>query len=170
MKGVVYTLGFLILILGVVPSLFYFVGEKILGNSGSFSIHIREFWISFRMLLGAAIFAIGIAAYVFCSAWLIGFGKGPHVEFDPPKVFVATGPYRWVRNPVVISLITAVVGEGIYLGSMGILVLVLLGILFAQYQVTLMEEPRLRNRFGQSYIDYCNRVHRWIPKWPGQAA
>ena len=101
-----------------------------------------------------------------CSTWLIFYGRGPHVEFDPPKVFVATGPYRWVRNPVVITLLTAVLGEAIFSGSIGIFALLAVGLPLAHYQVTRIEEPRLRGRFGQSYLDYCGSVPRWIPRFP----
>lgn len=165
MKAVVFTIGFLVFILGVVPSLFYWAGEAP-GSGLGFWSHIRNFWFGLRSLVGVGVFAIGFSAYLFCSVWLIAFGKGPHVEFDPPKVFVATGPYRWVRNPVVLTLLVTVLGEAIFLGSWGVFILVLLGLPFAHYQVTRIEEPRLRERFGESYIDYCHRVSRWIPRRP----
>ena len=166
LRALGYTLGFLVFILGIVPSLFHLGVEALHSDQLDLSDEIRAFWTSFQDLVGIAIFAAGFAAYLFCSAWLIFHGRGPHVEFDPPKVFVATGPYRWVRNPVVICLLTAVFGEAIYLGSIGILLLVLLGLPLAHLQVTKMEEPRLTKRFGQSYLDYCKRVPRWLPRPP----
>ncbi|MBK8269193.1 MAG: isoprenylcysteine carboxylmethyltransferase family protein [Planctomycetes bacterium] len=165
MKAVVFTAGFLLVILGVIPSLFYVLGELPFSDD-KFWVIAKTFWISLRDLTGTTIFALGLGAYLFCSAWLIGLGKGPHVEFDPPKVFVASGPYRWVRNPVVITLMATVLGLAIYLNSIGILILFALGIPFAQYQVTKIEEPNLRNRFGDSYVEYCKRVNRWIPMRP----
>ena len=164
-RSTIYTIAFLLAILGVLPSIFFLV-DHWLSSSAETVATIWFFWEGFRSLVGIGVFTIGLGAYVFCSVWLIFFGRGPHVEFDPPKVFVATGPYQWVRNPVVITLITTVLGEAIYFGSVGILLLVLLGFPFAHYQVTRIEEPRLRERFGQSYIDYCGRVSRWIPKPP----
>lgn len=166
LRSTIYTIAFLLFILGVLPSLF-FLADRWLASTGETLAVIREFWTGFRSLAGIGIFAIGLGAYVFCSVWLIFFGRGPHVEFDPPKVFVATGPYRWVRNPVVITLLTTVFGEAVYFGSFGIFILVLLGFPLAHYQVTRIEEPRLRERFGQSYLDYCLRVPRWIPRPPG---
>jgi protein-S-isoprenylcysteine O-methyltransferase Ste14 len=26
------------------------------------------------------------------------------------------------------------------------------------------EEPTMRKRFGQQYVEYCSRVHRWLPR------
>lgn len=166
LKSTIYTTGFLLIVLGVLPSLFFIV-EKHLLTAYSRQQPITIFWAGFRQLVGGAVFAIGLASYLFCSIWLMFFGRGPHVEFDPPKHFVASGPYRWVRNPVVLTLLVTVLGEAIYFGSLGILALLLfVGLPFAQYQVTRIEEPLLRQRFGQSYIDYCARVSRWIPRPP----
>lgn len=165
LRALVFTIGFLLVVLGLLPAVFHYLGRVPFGGADFWAI-AREFWTSLYRLIGIAFFVVGLTAYLACSAWLIFFGRGPHVEFDPPKVFVATGPYRWVRNPVVITLILTVLGEAIYLTSPGILLLVILGMLFAQYQVTCIEEPRLRDRFGESYADYCRRVPRWIPRPP----
>lgn len=164
-RSTIYTILFLLVILGVIPSIFYVCGELISGSHGFWQL-AWSFWSGFRVLVGVSLFAIGLAAYSYCSAWLIFFGKGPHVEFDPPKVFVASGPYRWVRNPVVITLLLTVVGEAIWFGSIPILILVIVGLPLAHYQVTRIEEPRLKARFGASYEEYCGRVSRWTPHFP----
>ena len=166
LRSTLYTAGFLLVVLGVIPSLFYLVGEWPTSWSATRG-SIASFWGEFRGLVGGAVFTIGLAAYLFCSIWLMYFGRGPHVEFDPPKEFVATGPYRWVRNPVVLTLLVTALGEAIFLGSWLVLAFVLFaGIPFAHYQVTRIEEPLLRQRFGASYEDYCRRVLRWLPRPP----
>jgi protein-S-isoprenylcysteine O-methyltransferase Ste14 len=167
LRSTIYTAGFLLVILAVIPSIFHVLGERIL-HAIPFGFSVQFYWTSFRALLGAAVFTIGLAAYLYCSIWLIYHGRGPHVEFDPPKVFVATGPYRWVRNPVVITLLVAFAGEVLYFGSVGLLAFLVLGLGFAHYQVTRIEEPRLRERFGESYVEYCRRVPRWVPRPPGE--
>lgn len=165
LRGTVYTILFLLFILGLVPSIFYVLEQKVRTDLSFWDL-ASIFWTGFRNLVGVGIFAIGLAAYIACSFWLVFFGKGPHVEFDPPKVFVATGPYRWVRNPVVITLLITVLGEAIYFNSIGIAVLLALGLPLAHYQVTRLEEPLLRKRFGESYEAYCARVNRWLPRPP----
>lgn len=164
-RGTVYTILFLLFILGLVPSIFYVLEQKVRSEMSFWNL-ASIFWVGFRSLVGVGVFAIGLASYIVCSFWLVFFGKGPHVEFDPPKVFVATGPYRWVRNPVVITLLVTVLGEAIYFNSIGIAVLLALGLPLAHYQVTRLEEPLLRKRFGDSYEAYCARVNRWLPRPP----
>ena len=165
LKSTIYTIGFLLIVLGVIPSVFYWIEQRLTTQLPS-SVIIQSFWIQFRSIVGVAIFSTGLAAYTACSVWLIFHGKSPHVEFDPPKVFVATGPYRYVRNPVVITLILTAIGMAIYFASIGIGLFVVIGMIFAQYQVTRIEEPLLKRRFGVTYEDYCKRVNRWLPKPP----
>jgi len=31
--------------------------------------------------------------------------------------------------------------------------------------VVLYEEPILRKKFGAAYLDYCQNVRRWWPRW-----
>ncbi len=176
LRATVYTVGFLLVVFGVIPSFFY-IGEQYLlvkdapklpEDESLFWYYAAVFWRDFRALAGVAIFSMGMAAYIYCSVWLITYGKGPHVEFDHPKEFVCDGPYRWVRNPVVIALIVTAVGMALYLASWGVAVFVLLGMAFAHWQATKIEEPNLTERFGKSYTDYCQRVNRWIPRPPSK--
>ena len=158
----VYTVSFLAFVLGGVPYVFHQLGGLLYPDS----VHV---WLSPGMgqhILGVVVFALGLAGYLVCSLWLVIVGKGPFVEFDPPTQFVATGPYRWMRNPVAALLIMTVLGEAVYFGSPGISTLVLIGPLLAHLQVTRIEEPRLQARFGKPYEDYCRRVPRWLPRRP----
>ncbi|MBN2560551.1 MAG: isoprenylcysteine carboxylmethyltransferase family protein [Phycisphaerae bacterium] len=157
-----YTVSFLAFILGAVPYGFHQLGRLLAPDP----LHA---WLQPGIpqhILGVVIFVVGLAGYLICSLWLVIVGKGPFVEFDPPKEFVATGPYRWMRNPVAAMLIVTVLGEAVFFGSAGIFALFVLGFPLAQLQVTRIEEPRLKARFGKTYVEYCRRVPRWIPKRP----
>lgn len=161
-RMVLYTIGFLAFILFAVPYGFDWLGER-------FYPRAENAWSqsgSVQKSLGAVLSIGGLICYLICSFWLVIVGKGPFVEFDPPKEFVASGPYRWMRNPVAAFLLVTVLGEAVFIGSVGIFVLFLLGLPLAQLQVTRVEEPRLSKRFGETYIEYCKRVPRWWPKRP----
>ena len=169
LRATIYTVGFLLLVFGVVPSFFYIAEQYLLGNAEiGFWTHAGNFWHAFRVLVGVAVFSIGLAAYVYCSVWLVFYGKGPHVEFDHPKEIVTDGPFAWVRNPVILCLLVTATGMALYLASWGIAIFVALGMVFAQWQATKLEEPNLTKRFGDDYTDYCKRVNRWIPRPPSK--
>jgi protein-S-isoprenylcysteine O-methyltransferase Ste14 len=115
---------------------------------------------------GIVLFAAFLATYVWSSYLLSWRGRGAYVEFDPPMQFVASGPFRRVRNPIAASLIGMLLGEALTFSSTGIFLLFLVAMLLAHLQVVLLEEPLLRKRFGQAYVDYLARVPRWLPRPP----
>ena len=82
----------------------------------------------------------------------------------PPQRLVVTGSYRFVRNPAYVAAIVLVVGQGLWLGSPGVLVYAAVLWLAFHLLVVLHEEPSLRRRFGAAYDDYCAKVPRWVPR------
>lgn len=157
-----YTIFFLTFLLGVLPWLAYRLDVYVPRMHVEVGPAVRG--------LGAAILAIFLAAYLISSRLLTSKGRGGHVEFDPPREFVATGVYRWVRNPIAGSALAMLLGEALAFSSTGIGLLFALAVVVAHLQVTLLEEPLLRKRFGDRYIEYLGRVPRWIPRRPRGAA
>lgn len=129
--------------------------------------HVEIGWLR---IVGVLVFVAFLFMYLGCSYVLSSRGRGAYVEFDPPREFVATGPYRWVRNPIAACMVGMVFGLAIALSSTGVFLLFLVSLPLAHLQVVLMEEPQLRKRFGQAYDDYLCRVPRWIPRAPNQRA
>lgn len=79
---------------------------------------------------------------------------------------IATGPYRWVRNPMYLGRF--LVGLGFALLTWRwwlILPYIVLFWLYAQARV-LGEEKRLTDLFGDDYRAYCAAVRRWLPHPP----
>jgi protein-S-isoprenylcysteine O-methyltransferase Ste14 len=106
---------------------------------------------------------VGACFYLWC-AWDFTFvGEGTPAPFDPPKRIVVTGLYRFVRNPIYVAVILVVVGEAIFFESIMLLIYALILFLGFDLWVRYYEEPGLKRRFGESYVDYCRRVSRWIP-------
>jgi len=116
-------------------------------------------------LAGFALVILGFALVAWCLVAFAFVGKGTAAPFDPPRELVVVGPYHFVRNPIYIGAIVAMLGAAMVLWS-GWLVLYALVVLIATHLlVILYEEPHLRRVFGQSYEDYLRTVHRWIPTW-----
>ena len=107
---------------------------------------------------------IGAAIYLWC-AWDFTFaGKGTPAPIDPPKQLVVRGLYKYVRNPMYVGVLNLILGQAIWFQSrvlFGYAALVFL--LFFAF-VVFYEEPTLRKKFGESYVEYCKRVPRWIPR------
>lgn len=114
--------------------------------------------------LGIALMAGGGILAFACVAIFVTHGKGTPAPFDPPRKFVAAGPYRFVRNPMYIGGFIVLLGFGLYEQSAAILFFTLPWFLSAHLFVVLYEEPHLRATFGAPYDVYCRSVRRWLPR------
>jgi protein-S-isoprenylcysteine O-methyltransferase Ste14 len=101
-----------------------------------------------------------------CVILFLGRGRGTPAPFDPPKVFVASGPFRYCRNPMYVGAILAFFGGGLIVGSISIILLGGAFWLLTHILTIRVEEPDLTRRFGNSYIEYKAKVNRWIPRPP----
>ena len=114
--------------------------------------------------LGLPMGLLGLGLYLWTN-WIFAFsGRGTAVPLDPPRVMVARGPYRVVRNPMAIGFVLIIVGEGVAVGSRAILVYAALAFIAIYLFVVFVEEPGLRARFGSSYEAYVGAVPRWLPR------
>jgi protein-S-isoprenylcysteine O-methyltransferase Ste14 len=115
---------------------------------------------------GVVLMIAGGAVVVACGLVFALRGEGTPAPFDAPRRFVASGPYRWVRNPMYLGALLVLVGAGLLVGSPGILALAVLAAGLAHALVVLVEEPALTARFGESYRQYRRTVNRWLPVGP----
>jgi protein-S-isoprenylcysteine O-methyltransferase Ste14 len=93
-----------------------------------------------------------------------GIGTLGGEEWFMPREFVATGPFRFVRNPM--SLGGAFFLTGIALWHRSAFGLGLAVALFLVFHlvVVYLEEPGLEKRFGDSYREYRGNVRRYVPR------
>ena len=124
------------------------------------------------------LFSTGVIAYLAFPLWMIGTimmfwcfwdflvkGKSTPAPIDPPKELVAVGLYRFVRNPMYVAGIIALLGWILWSPSLPLVVAPFLFFSAVHLFVTLYEEPTLKKKFGAAYEEYCKRVPRWIPKF-----
>ena len=115
-------------------------------------------------LVGLVPIATGAVGYFWCAWDFAATGRGTPFPLDAPRVFVARGLYRYVRNPMYLSVLSVALGEGIVFESQRLLVYAFLVWMIFHLVVVLYEEPTLRHKFGPGYDAYRQRVPRWIPK------
>jgi protein-S-isoprenylcysteine O-methyltransferase Ste14 len=119
-----------------------------------------------RSLAGVLLLMAGAAGYLWCQWEFVTFGRGTPAPIDPPKHLVIRGPYRVLRNPMYVSVLLVVLGWSVYLRSSPLLLYA--GALWVMVHifVVAIEEPSLRRRFGDPYVQYCRSVQRWRPTTP----
>ena len=115
-------------------------------------------------LFGILPIAVGFSFLIKSAADFALTGKGTPAPFNPPKIFVSKGLYRFVRNPMYVGALFALIGEAILFGSFILVIYAFVLWLIFHLFVVFYEEPNLRKRFGKRYEEYCKRVARWVPR------
>jgi protein-S-isoprenylcysteine O-methyltransferase Ste14 len=118
-------------------------------------------------LLGLFPLAAGIAVVGRCLRDFAVVGHGTPAPFDPPRQLVATGLYRWVRNPMYLGGLLLLTVEAMLLAAPVLFRYAVAFFLVTHLFVVLYEEPTLRRTFGASYERYRATVPRWLPRRPG---
>ena len=62
------------------------------------------------------------------------------------------------------AVVSAILGQGLILGNVGLLQYGGLVWLLFHFFVLIYEEPTLRASFGSDYATFCAEVPRWIPR------
>ncbi len=114
--------------------------------------------------LGVVLLLIGLALFAWCVSLFARLGQGTLAPWDPTRALVASGPYRYVRNPMISGVILMLIGQALWCGSRAIGIWASVFILINQLYFVLLEEPGLEQRFGDSYRAYKASVPRWIPR------
>jgi protein-S-isoprenylcysteine O-methyltransferase Ste14 len=116
-------------------------------------------------VLGSGLVIAGFALVLWCLLTFTFAGRGTAAPFDPPRKLVTVGPYRFVRNPIYIGAVIAMLGAALFLWSAWLVVYAVVVLIATHVLVILYEEPHLRSVFGQPYEEYLRTVHRWVPRW-----
>lgn len=102
---------------------------------------------------------MSITIYLFTTE-----GKGTLAPWDPTQKLIVTGPYRYVRNPMISGVVAILLGEVLMTGSSVLFSFLLLFVALKTLYFIFDEEPTLVKRFGESYLAYKQNVPRWIPR------
>jgi protein-S-isoprenylcysteine O-methyltransferase Ste14 len=116
-------------------------------------------------LLGLLSVGAGVTLLATCIWEFARSGRGTLSPADPPRELVVRGLYRYVRNPMYLSVTAIVLGEVLLTRSRALLLYWALWFLAANLFVLAYEEPTLRNRFGAAYVGYTREVGRWLPRF-----
>jgi protein-S-isoprenylcysteine O-methyltransferase Ste14 len=122
-----------------------------------------------RTWAAALLFCGGLALWLACLDVFSRRGRGTPLPFDAPSQLVTSGPFGWLRNPIMLGELAVIWAEVLYFASLGVLVYACILSAAAHLIVVRNEEPELRERFGELYLDYCGRVPRWLPRLGGRA-
>jgi len=121
-------------------------------------ISTAGFWIGMLLLCSGLLLAYRTVTL------FMRFGKGTPAPWNPPKRLMVCGPYRYVRNPMIISVLLVLTAEVLLFRSWPLAGWLLIFFLANAIYFPLVEERGLENRFGEEYLQYKHHVPRWLPR------
>ena len=110
-----------------------------------------------------ALFCMVVAAVI--GVWsFVRFARArtSPLPMQPTTALVITGPYRFTRNPMYLSLALVYAWLALWFAVFWAVVLLPLALVIVRYYVIAGEERYLERKFGQEYLDYKARVRRWF--------
>ncbi|WP_298942334.1 isoprenylcysteine carboxylmethyltransferase family protein [uncultured Psychromonas sp.] len=119
-----------------------------------------------------SLFWDGLSGVVLCASVLVILSSGwrfkkAKTTVDPTTPekttrLVTSGVYRYSRNPMYLGLLGFLIVEILLLGNLFGLALLPLYMMTMNKRFIKPEETALESLFGQSFIDYKQKVRRWL--------
>ena len=120
--------------------------------------------VDIEFAVGALLAVAGLILLAVTASMVIRFGAGTIAPWDPTRKLVVRGLYLHVRNPMIIGVLTALLGESLILHSVQMFAWFIAFFIINNIYFVFSEEPGLTKRFGEEYLEYKRNVPRWIPR------
>ena len=121
-------------------------------------------------MAGGILITLGAAGLLDSFSRFAVQGLGTPAPVFPTRHLVVTGLYRYVRNPMYVAVVSAILGQALIFGNVMLLEYGAIVWLLFHIFVLVYEEPTLKASFGAEYEVFCAKVPRWIPRftpWDG---
>lgn len=145
------------------PPLIYF-GFLLLGwVLDRFVLHLAFPWsLDLPVKIAAVVLIVGGLLIEMWAGGLFKKAGTNVVPWSPSTALVIDGPYRFSRNPMYVGFTLTYLGLALGLQSPAAMVLLIPCLALMTWGVILREERYLTTKFGRPYLDYKDRVRRWL--------
>ena len=109
-------------------------------------------------------FAGGLFLTVWSLKLFADAGNGSPAPWNPVGKLIITGPYAYMRNPMLTGVFLILLGEALLFQSRALGWYWLIFVMINAFYFPLSEEKGLLKRFGKEYETYKNNVPRFIPR------
>ena len=115
----------------------------------------------FGTIVGAIVFVLALALFAWAIVTITRAGSNIPTSL-PTTTIVESGPYRFGRNPIYLSMFLGLIGLALAVGNLWLLLMLVPFALVIRYGVVAREEAYLERKFGDVYRGYRSRVRRWL--------
>lgn len=130
-------------------------------------MRIETNWVivlSWNLVLGLILMVTGLVIMGVTISAFIRIGNGTLAPWSPTKKLVIAGLYRYVRNPMILGVLTVLLGEATCIWSGALLRWAAIFLAINMIYFIIYEEPVLEHKFGEAYLNYKKNVSRWLPR------
>ena len=120
--------------------------------------------VDIEFVIGVLLAVAGLILLAVTASMFIRFGRGTIAPWNPTRKLIVSGLYLHVRNPMIIGVLTALLGESLIFHSVQIFTWLIAFFIINDIYFVFSEEPGLTKRFGEEYLEYKRNVPRWIPR------
>lgn len=82
--------------------------------------------------------------------------------YEKSTALIREGPFKFSRHPMYLGMALILLGVAFLLGSVTALIGPIIFIILMKIIFIPVEEKMMEQTFGQEYLDYKNRVRRWL--------
>jgi protein-S-isoprenylcysteine O-methyltransferase Ste14 len=112
-------------------------------------------------LLGLMPLALGLASSLIADGAFKKHGTTVR-PFEQPTTLVTNGVFRVSRNPMYLGFVLILIGIAILMGSLTPYPVIPVFAAVIDRVFIVNEEKMLHTAFGENWLDYKNKVRRWI--------
>jgi protein-S-isoprenylcysteine O-methyltransferase Ste14 len=126
-----------------------------------FFFPIKDIISGLYRFLGVLIIAFGVVI----NLWADSLFKKEKTTVKPdelPSKLITKGPFRFSRHPMYLGFVLLLLGVAIILGSLSSFISPVLMFLTLEWKFIPLEEKQMEKSFEEKYLEYKNRVRRWL--------
>ena len=112
-------------------------------------------------LFGILLIFFGIILNIWAWALFIK-NKTTQNPYKTPNKFVVKGIYKITRNPMYLGMLMILFGIAVFLGSLITFIFPIIFFIIINWLFIPIEENNMKQKFGNRYLEYKNKVRRWI--------
>lgn len=139
----------------------YYIGAMVIGFTLDY-VHVLP--IGYKNITGPAsivVFLVGLFIMVMGFKKFTQHKQSPSVHASAGQVFTS-GIYSFTRNPLYLGLLMMVFSVGLFFDKAWLLIVCAPLVILMTILVIKKEEAYLTQKFGAQYLDYKQKVRRWI--------
>ena len=145
----------------IAPPPLIFAGPLVVGILLNLKFPMRFLPRKVATILGVTL--IGASVALVSQAYQRMRRAGTNVDpYEPATVLVTEGPFKLTRNPLYLSVTLFYAGVATLVNTLWAIVLLPIVLLVINRGVIEREERYLERKFGEQYMQYKERVRRWI--------